>query len=65
VRLENGNNALLADSPQEFATACLELLGSGELQQKLAKKGRELALEVYDFRRAYQPLDAVYSGILN
>jgi len=65
VRLENGNTALLADTPQEFAAACLQLLGSEELQQKLAKMGRELALEVYDFRRAYQPLDRVYSGILN
>lgn len=64
VQLEAGRTALLADRPEEFAQSCLELINVTGPGERLAQAGRQLALEVYDFRQAYRPLDRVYSKFL-
>lgn len=64
VQLENNRTALLADSPADFARACLELLKPAGPGSQLALAGRQLALEIYDFRRAYAPLSEVYDRLL-
>ncbi|MEI7554288.1 glycosyltransferase family 4 protein [Candidatus Chlorohelix sp.] len=63
VQLEHDKNALLADTPAAFAAACLRLL-DGDLAQRLSEAGRKLALEEYDFRVAYKPLDELYSELI-
>jgi polysaccharide biosynthesis protein PslH len=64
VALVNEQTALIADTPEEFAEACLKLLDSAELSEVLAGNGRQLALQVYDFRQAYKPLDDFYTNLL-
>ncbi len=64
VKLEHAKTALLADTPQDFAQACLELLDQAGPGPALAQAGRHLALETYDFRRAYAPLGQVYRQVL-
>jgi glycosyltransferase involved in cell wall biosynthesis len=64
IRLENEKTALLADTPEDFARACLKLMAGPGLQAQLARAGRQLALELYDYRRAYAPLREVYSQLI-
>lgn len=64
IRLENGRTALLADTPKEFAQACLKILGDFTIRKELAGAGRQLAIELYDYQKAYEPLKAVYSQLL-
>jgi glycosyltransferase involved in cell wall biosynthesis len=51
---------LLADTPADFATACVRLLNEPSLRPRLAENGRRLAEQVYDYRVACRPLDDVY-----
>jgi polysaccharide biosynthesis protein PslH len=64
VELEHNHTALLADTPEEFAQACLQLLAADSPGLQLAQVGRQLALEKYDFRRAYAPLGQIYASLL-
>jgi glycosyltransferase involved in cell wall biosynthesis len=64
IELEDGKNVLLADTPQEFAGACLKLLEPTEVGENLAQAGRKLALEKYDFRVAYRPINAIYQKLI-
>ncbi len=64
IQLEHNKTALLADTPPAFAEACLQLLDLTGPGRDLAQAGRALAVALYDFRRAYQPLDQIYSQLL-
>jgi glycosyltransferase involved in cell wall biosynthesis len=64
INLENEKTGLLADTPQEFAQSCLKLLNEPDLQVVLSNAGRQLALEQYDFRKAYAPLKKIYSNLI-
>ncbi|MBN9391114.1 MAG: glycosyltransferase [Chloroflexi bacterium] len=64
INLENEKTGLLADTPQEFAQSCLKLLNEPDLQVTLSNAGRQLALEQYDFRKAYAPLTKIYSNLI-
>jgi glycosyltransferase involved in cell wall biosynthesis len=64
IRLENDRTALLADTPEEFARACLKLISDPATGQRLAAAGRQLAWELYDYHRAYEPLREIYSELL-
>jgi glycosyltransferase involved in cell wall biosynthesis len=55
-----GEEALVADSPQEFATAVVNLLGDDALQARLAFNGRRLAECCYDWKIILQRMDKVY-----
>ncbi len=55
-----GENILLADAPADFAAACVRLLDDAPLGQHLARNGRRLIEEQYDYRKACRPLDDVY-----
>jgi glycosyltransferase involved in cell wall biosynthesis len=47
--LENGVNALIADSPQSFAEATVRLLRDSILRQQLGRAGRDLVLMRYSW----------------
>ncbi len=64
IKLENGRTALLADTPQDFAEAALQLLDPAGPGPRLARAGRQLALEQYDFRQVYKTVDAMYAQLL-
>jgi sugar transferase (PEP-CTERM/EpsH1 system associated) len=48
---------LIADRPAEFADAVYELLSDTDLSTRLAAAGRQLAVEMYSWRRAAAVLD--------
>jgi len=51
---------LIADTPEEFARACNEVLQDEQLAQRLAHNGRQLILKRYDAKIALRSLDAAY-----
>ncbi len=51
-----GEHLLLADEPQEFAAAVLELANDRERARRLAASGRARVLERYDWKVTTQPL---------
>lgn len=58
---EADKEILLADDPQSFATATVQLLNNPELQEKLARNGRNLAEARYDWRAVLKLMDNVYA----
>lgn len=58
---EADKEILLADDPQSFATATVRLLNDPDLQEKLARNGRNLAEARYDWRAVLKQMDAVYA----
>ena len=50
--VSHGENILLADHPQEFAEACLELLADGAKRQRLAKQAWELVAARFSWKQA-------------
>jgi glycosyltransferase involved in cell wall biosynthesis len=55
-----GEEALVADTPQEFAAAVVSLLRDQALQARLALNGRRLAECCYDWKIVLQRMDKVY-----
>lgn len=48
--VEPGRHALIADAPHDFARATAQLLSQPQLRAELARNGRELVREHYDWR---------------
>ena len=49
--MEHGKHLILADSAGEFAETIIDLLESPEMRANLAREGRQLVLDVYDWRK--------------
>lgn len=62
IEVIDGVHLLIANSATEFAQATLRLLDHPELAIELARKGRELIVERYDYRHLFSRLDAIYAG---
>jgi glycosyltransferase involved in cell wall biosynthesis len=62
IAASHGKHLLVADEPAEFARAVIRLLREPAEAARLAKAGRELVVERYDWRRALVGLDEVYGG---
>lgn len=56
-----GREILVADDPEEFSNAVVDLLRDTRLRKNLARNGRRLVERKYDWRRALAPLDEIYS----
>ena len=56
--LEHNRHVLLADKPAEFADACLRLLESPELRQRIGMEGRRLVVEQYGWDAAVRVMAA-------
>jgi glycosyltransferase involved in cell wall biosynthesis len=54
------HNILIADNPQEFASAVIRLLEDPGLRQHLAAGGREHVARNYDWEQVYSVWDAIY-----
>jgi glycosyltransferase involved in cell wall biosynthesis len=61
ISVTDGEDILIADEPDDFAAAVLQVLNERELAQRLSRNGRRLAEIRYDYRRACVPLDKVYA----
>lgn len=49
--VEDGRDIVLADTPEDFADRCIEILDDAALRQKLIAGGRELVDRQYDWSR--------------
>jgi glycosyltransferase involved in cell wall biosynthesis len=56
----DGENLLLADTPEAFAQAVVRVLREPALAARLAAGGRRTVEDHYDWRRVYPAWDAVY-----
>jgi glycosyltransferase involved in cell wall biosynthesis len=54
----DGNDALIADTPEAFANACVSLLNDDELCRALARSARSLAEQSFDGKRIAEQLGA-------
>jgi glycosyltransferase involved in cell wall biosynthesis len=64
IAVQNGQHVLIADTPEEFARATLRLLNDRALADELGRNGRTLIEEIYDYRAACRPLEALYHAEL-
>jgi glycosyltransferase involved in cell wall biosynthesis len=60
VNILPGENILIADSPEEFAQATIQLLASPTQGKSLAQAGRAWVEQHYSWRTIYQMWDQVY-----
>ena len=65
LRAHHSTNILIGDTPDAFAGAVVEVLGDGDLAQRLGTEGRRTVEEFYDWRRLGEQLRAAYQGILH
>lgn len=61
----HGDNILIADTPQEFSQAVLDVLHSPSLRHKLSTGGRALVAEKYDSEPVGRKFDAFMERIVN
>ncbi len=64
IAVTHGQDILIADRADDFATAVLRVIQDRELAHNLAANGRRLVEEVYDWRVVYRTLDEVYARML-
>lgn len=62
IQVINGENILIADSPEDFANAVVRVLSDLDLAQKLRLDGRRWVEDHYDWQQVYQAWDRVYSS---
>lgn len=60
IAVEHGRHALIADTPEAFAQAVVQLLTDRAFAADLGRRGRQLIEDVYDYQVACRPLDALY-----
>jgi glycosyltransferase involved in cell wall biosynthesis len=60
IAVTHGQDILIADSPQDFADAVVQVLDDAEFAAQLGRNGRRLAEQQYDYRQACLPIDAEY-----
>jgi polysaccharide biosynthesis protein PslH len=65
IMVTHDQNILIADTSADFAEAVLRLLKNPELAAQLGRHSRQLAEELYDYRQACRPLEAVYHSRSN
>jgi glycosyltransferase involved in cell wall biosynthesis len=62
--VQHGREILIADDPDDLASACINLMQDDELQQKLAHAGHELVAEKFSQRRLAPSLVAMLQELL-
>jgi glycosyltransferase involved in cell wall biosynthesis len=64
IDFREGESILIADSPQDFASAVVQVLTDQQVGGRLRAAGRRWAEERYDWRRIYGAWDEVYQRLL-
>jgi glycosyltransferase involved in cell wall biosynthesis len=57
-----GEQVLVKDSPPEFAESALELMANPDLAEKIARSGRKLAENKYDWQVVLGRMDSIYES---
>jgi polysaccharide biosynthesis protein PslH len=65
IALQDGINALLADTPEDFAAAVCRLLENRGLRQRLGQAARELVESKYGWDAIGQHLLGIYDSVLD
>lgn len=60
ISLTDGEDILIADDPKDFAAASVRLLTDAQLNKRITANGRRIVEQLYDYRHACRPLDAIY-----
>jgi glycosyltransferase involved in cell wall biosynthesis len=64
IAFRDGENLLVGDSPEAFASAVVQVLTDEEAARRLRAAGRLWVEEHYDWRRVYGAWDGVYQRLL-
>jgi len=64
IEVTDGQDILMADSPQDFADAVCRVLDDATLRERLGRAGRALVERRYDWRAVAQDMLAVYDGLV-
>jgi glycosyltransferase involved in cell wall biosynthesis len=64
IQTRDGENVLLADTPEAFAAAVVRLLTDPDQNRRLRSNGRRWVEDDYDWRRVYAAWDDVYYRLL-
>jgi polysaccharide biosynthesis protein PslH len=60
IDYSEGENILIADSPEDFANAVVRVLTEPDLAQRLRLNGRQWVEQHYDWQTVYPAWDAIY-----
>jgi glycosyltransferase involved in cell wall biosynthesis len=60
IHARHGGNLMLADDPDSFASAVVEIMKDPELACRLSQGGRQTLELLYDWRNVYQAWDRIY-----
>jgi glycosyltransferase involved in cell wall biosynthesis len=60
IEAKDGEDILLADSPDAFAESTLQVLQSRGLARRLGEAGRATVERSYDWRKVYRAWDSIY-----
>ena len=64
IEICNGENILIADTPQAFGQAVSKAYADRDLNRRLRRNGRLWVEEKYDWRHVYRAWDDVYARLL-
>ena len=64
IDLRDGENILIADTPEAFSAAVLRAANDTALNQQLRTNGRQWVEEKYNWKTIYRAWDEVYAGLL-
>lgn len=64
IDIRDGENILIADTPEAFSTAVLRAVNDPDLNQRLRCNGRRWVEEKYDWKTIYRAWDEVYARLL-
>jgi len=65
IAVEDRKHLLIAESPAQFAQDVVYLLDHPDEANGLGQTGQQLIRDQYDYRKALDPLDRIYSGLCN
>ncbi len=60
ITANGGEDAEIEDDPEKLAAAIVNILNDPHLQEKLARNGRRLAVEKYDWQVVLKSMNAIY-----
>jgi glycosyltransferase involved in cell wall biosynthesis len=63
IDIRDGENILIADTPEAFGEAVLRAATNADLNQRLRCHGRQWVEEKYDWKTIYRAWDQVYAGL--
>ena len=63
IPVQSGRHLFVADEPGEFAAACLKLIGSEEIREKMIAEGRKLMNEKYNWSEIAQNIILIYEEV--